>query len=511
MELETSTTFSKLTNIFEKLYENNKLTAGIDNISGQKYIDFKPSEASIKKPTLNLEGIRFIMHLANKIDNQKFKFSPYMLNLIPKGKNKLPRIINIPTIKDKIILAYINDELKNVFNNDNRLLKIPAHTIGAMKKHFINFDYKYVSKFDLTKFYDTIDHSILIELLEGKVDPYIITLVSHAIKNPTFEKDYHKYEGMETANNVGVPQGLAISNILAEIYMQQVDEKMQENTDIVYFRYVDDILILHKNKITVNKFASELVSELSYLNLELNTDKTETCNRVEQVKDFVYLGYRFNGTQITIKKENVMKMEMRLQGIISQYKRALDKYVLENKDDGGNVYENEDYKKLLRQLKLRINVTIGGSYSNDTYYSWIGYFSSVNSPYQFKMLDHTLNKILRKILKESHYNNFMNVKINFNDEFNSDFSENPHKLNNELWSFMFAYNEMLKNRKRENKIFTQSFNISEISNKTVECLLDLITYEKFDKRSDFEKRRLLSKFLHRDYTQIKLSATGDMY
>ncbi len=77
----------------------------------------------------------------------------------------------------------------------------------------------------------------------------IISLVSKIIKNPTIEFGMKKDES-NLENTKGVPQGLSLSNILANLYLRDFDNKMktfeQDNSSgvLAYHRYVDDILII---------------------------------------------------------------------------------------------------------------------------------------------------------------------------------------------------------------------------------------------------------------------------
>ncbi|MGT8951184.1 RNA-directed DNA polymerase [Escherichia coli] len=67
-------------------------------------------------------------------------------------------------------------------------------------------------------------------------------------------------------NTRGVPQGLAISNILAEISLSDFDNEINKMHDIWYMRYVDDILILTQ-KDQATKIASHIIDKLQSLNL----------------------------------------------------------------------------------------------------------------------------------------------------------------------------------------------------------------------------------------------------
>ena len=90
----------------------------------------------------------------------------------------------------------------------------------------------------------------------------------------------------KSERTIGVPEGLPISNTLANIYMHNIDRKYRKIDYISYYRYVDDILILvNEDKfLDIKKDISEDINELG---LELNEKKDEELI----TESFEYLGY----------------------------------------------------------------------------------------------------------------------------------------------------------------------------------------------------------------------------
>lgn len=68
---------------------------------------------------------------------------------------------------------------------------------------------------------------------------------------------------------IGVPEGLSISNTLANIYMQDIDRKYRGFDYISYYRYVDDILIL-VNEDKIDDVKKNIIDDIEELGLELN-------------------------------------------------------------------------------------------------------------------------------------------------------------------------------------------------------------------------------------------------
>lgn len=180
----------------------------------------------------------------------------------------------MPTIRDKITLAVMKNILAQIYNNEvsySVIHRIINLIVGTLQ----NENYNHYFKIDLSQFYDTINHQILLSKVKSKIrKKAFIQLIERAIKTPTVEESYSK--GLKKTNGVGVPQGLSISNILAGLYLSKFDKKHNNKIHYKYFRFVDDILILcHKEDFIGLKKAIEQELERKYL-LKINKDKTES-------------------------------------------------------------------------------------------------------------------------------------------------------------------------------------------------------------------------------------------
>ena len=113
----------------------------------------------------------------------------------------------------------------------------------------------------------------------------------------------------------GVPQGLSISNILANIYLLNFDDQIK-NIGLKYFRYVDDILILLDEEETEE--AQEILNnELKIIKLKINHSKTE-CSFAGN--NFEYLGYKLSLPNVSIKDDNVNRFIKSVAAKFSSYK-----------------------------------------------------------------------------------------------------------------------------------------------------------------------------------------------
>ncbi len=119
-------------------------------------------------------------------------------------------------------------------------------------------------KYDVKKFFDSIDHFILFDLLRKKIkDNHALDLIVHVIKS--FEKTSGK----------GLPLGNLTSQLFANIYLDHLDQFVKRNLRVKnYIRYVDDFVILSNDKQYLEKVLLIIRSFLKHdLLLELHQRK----------------------------------------------------------------------------------------------------------------------------------------------------------------------------------------------------------------------------------------------
>ena len=223
--IETNLSVKNIILIFYSYIIKHKIT-GIDNINNDSFRKNMASHAN---------------HISNSI--KSYHYSPYLEKLISKGKNKSPRVVSIPTIKDRIVLFVLKEMLHQLFPEciNSELVNIKIH-----KLHQIVSKVKsgYIIKVDIKGFYDSINQEILLAKLGRKTHAKLfLLLIENAIINPTVPKYYSKSNRNILYQYSGIPQGLAISNILANIYLLDFDKIISSKCNY-YYRYVDDIFII---------------------------------------------------------------------------------------------------------------------------------------------------------------------------------------------------------------------------------------------------------------------------
>jgi RNA-directed DNA polymerase len=174
----------------------------------------------------------------------------------------------------------------------------------------------YVLKCDIKKFFDTIDHSILLSLIKKKIkDQNILWLMEEIIESFSSE-----YSNLFT--QVGVPIGNLTSQLFANIYMNEFDQFMKQKLKVKnYCRYTDDFLVISNNK----EYLGNLVRVISdfleeHLKLKLHPHKIELLKAFQGVD---FLGYVMHPHYRSMRKRTLKRVQRKLKDKFVLYKRDI--------------------------------------------------------------------------------------------------------------------------------------------------------------------------------------------
>lgn len=212
----------------------------------REFLCGKRSRRDVQVFELNLMGN--IISLHRDLAAKQYIHSPYTAFNISDPK---PRNIHKAIVRDRLLHHAIYRILYSFFDSkfisDSYSCRVGKGTHKAMDQ-FQVYGYKvsknhlrtaWVLKCDIRKFFASIDHNILLAILERSIpDKDIIQLLSRIIGS------FHS-----TREGVGLPLGNLTSQLLVNIYMNEFDQFVKHSLKAKwYVRYADDFIILSENK-----------------------------------------------------------------------------------------------------------------------------------------------------------------------------------------------------------------------------------------------------------------------
>lgn len=369
--------------------------------------------------------------LKEKLADGSYRFSPYKEKLVLKGKGKNPRVLSVPSVRDRFVLSvlngYISSEIGFSYMIPNLYIKkIQEFTTKARE----SVDNIYFFKTDISSFYDNINHSVLISSLADKIDGIALKLVIRAITTPTISDSMESF----MVNKVGVPQGLSISNILSAVYVDKFHKDMERRfVDCLFLRYVDDIIVLSTKPVDAERIISDGIRTHN-LNLQLTASKT-ISGKIED--GFEYIGYYIKGDTISVKKKNKDKFSNRLVKRCTLLRKQFEDPSLRPR------FATDD-KEFLDYAETDLNLMISGFRVGNHNYGWISYFQRINDLpllYQFdRLIKKKLGKdMLSSISPNPLVNTYFNLKDNSSESLLIDFDAVTDRGSKIAYLLKFGY------------------------------------------------------------------------
>lgn len=337
-------------NMLEAMYRviRNKGSYGIDGMKTDELREHvKKTWATVK--TKLLEG--------------KYNPSPVRRVEIPKPDGGV-RLLGIPTVQDRMIQQAIAQVLSKLyeptFSESSFGFRPNRGAKNAIKQSetYINQGYKWVVDMDLEKFFDKVNHNILMGKLEKKIkDKRLLKLIRKYLESGVL------INGIKVSSEEGTPQGGPLSPLLANIMLDDVDKELEKRGH-KFCRYADDCNIYVKSKRAGLRVMDSITRIIeNELKLKVNKDKSA----VDIVSKRKFLGFSFyfvkGVAKIRIHEKSIKRFKEKVKSITNR---------------------NRGISMDLRLLKL-----------NDSIKGWINYFGIANAKRKLLELDKWIRRRLR--------------------------------------------------------------------------------------------------------------------
>ncbi len=251
---------------------------------------------------------------------------------IPKPNGGGERLLGIPCIVDRVIQQAIAQVLGPLFDpgfSDSSFGFRPGRSAhGALRRvqGFIGEGYRIAVDLDLAKFFDNVQHDVLLTRVGRKVrDKRLLKLIGKYLRAGVL------LGARIQATDIGTPQGGPLSPLLANILLDGLDKEL-ERRGHRFVRYADDLLILVRSPRAGKRV---MASVTRFLIRKLKLVVNEHKSHVGQINDCEFLSFTFRGKKLRWSDSavddfchNLRKLTGRSWGVSMDYRlKKLAQYV----------------------------------------------------------------------------------------------------------------------------------------------------------------------------------------
>lgn len=276
------------------------------------------------------------------------------------------RMLGIPTVIDRMVQQMLAQELNKIYEptfSDGSYGFRPGRSAQqAIRKarELYSEGYRHVVDIDLAKYFDTVNHGILIEMVREQIqDEQVIRLIKLFLKSGVMS------DGLVSPTIEGVPQGGPLSPLLSNVYLTRFD-KLLEARGLHFVRYADDCNIYVRSRraaLRVMDHCKEFLE--AKLKLKVNEQKSEVGSPMK---------LKFLGFSLSQSKGTGIRLHGRTK---ERFKKKIRE--LTNRNQGNN-----SYQVIFEKIKEYV---IG----------WLGYYAIADMKRFIEEMDGWIRRRIRQI------------------------------------------------------------------------------------------------------------------
>ncbi|OGJ00283.1 hypothetical protein A3I90_01025 [Candidatus Nomurabacteria bacterium RIFCSPLOWO2_02_FULL_41_9] len=303
--------------LFERIIEPENLFLAWDEFKKSK-----GKKLDVLRFEKNLE--QNIFQIYRDLRDKTYKHGGYTSFYIHDPKL---RHIHKATVRDRVLHHAVFNVLNPIFEptfipnsfscrigkGTHKGMKKVAEMIRTVSQN--NTRQCYALKCDIRKFFDSVDHDMLISILDRKIkDEKVMNLLREIIESFVASRP-------SLFKRRGIPIGNLTSQIFANIYMNEFDQFIKHNLKVKYYaRYTDDFIIVSTDKAYLENLISSIQDFLrARLCLELHPKKIHITKHIRGVD---FLGYVILPEHIKLRTKTKRKIPKKIQEMVSRYKKG---------------------------------------------------------------------------------------------------------------------------------------------------------------------------------------------
>ena len=269
---------------------------------------------------------KYLFELQAELIEQRYHPQPYRFFTIREPKE---RIISVAAFRDRVVhhalVNIIEPYFEAVFIKDSYATRKEKGLHLAVKaaQHYA-CRYKWYLKLDIQKYFASVNHEILLELINRKIkDPAVMLLCRIILSNQTESMGLVNKNELQNGCK-GLPVGNLTSQFFANIYLNALDQYVKQDIGrgeadfqigcgksefatprFGYVRYMDDFILFSDDPIELKqalKHIEQFVQQQLDLRIKPNSLQ---LNRV--TNGIPYLGYRIYPKLLRIRRENLKR------------------------------------------------------------------------------------------------------------------------------------------------------------------------------------------------------------
>jgi len=281
-------------NIAFKRVKSNKGSAGVDGMTVDQL-----------SPWIQANKTEFIKSLLNG----SYLPGPVRKVEIPKPDGGR-RMLGIPTVVDRLVQQAILQVLQPIFEKEfsaNSFGFRPmrsAHDAIKQAHEYVKSGRKYVVDIDLEKFFDRVNHDMLMARVAKRVgDKRMLKIIRRFLEAGIMS------EGVVVNRNEGTPQGGPLSPLLSNIMLNDLDKELEKRGH-KFCRYADDCNIYVKSKVAAERCLTSITRWIERrLKLKVNRDKSAAAYSSHRK----FLGHRIERQRISVSEQSLSRLKGKLR------------------------------------------------------------------------------------------------------------------------------------------------------------------------------------------------------